>query len=70
MDETKTKTKNKELKFLNCETCGDEIEALVKQFTGQTLGEFTLEKALETVHENNKKIEIAKQKIIKESIKN
>ena len=48
------------------DTVGDTIKALVKHFTGQTLGDFVLEKALRDVKENNQKIEAYTKSLLEE----
>ena len=64
----KKEASKKQLKFENCETVGDNIEALTRYFTGTTLGEYTLEHALECIRANNKKLEDYKEKLIAEGV--
>ena len=47
-------------------TYGDEINELVKQYTGVQLGDFVLEQALKKVLENNKKIKEFKDTLLTE----
>jgi hypothetical protein len=44
------------VKFFNTKTSGDEINALVKHFTGKPTGAFILEEAAKKVKENTLKI--------------
>ena len=57
-------TKKQNVTFENCNKVGDNIKALVKYFTMNTLGVFILEKALEEVKENNAKIEEFKKTLL------
>jgi len=63
-----TETERK-VEFKGCETCGDNIQALVKYFTNTSLGSFTLERALEEVKENEIKIKEFKNKLLEEGAK-
>ena len=52
------------VEFTNCKNCGEEIKALVEMFTGRLLGDFVLDRALEEIRTNNKKIEAYKEKLL------
>ena len=62
---TKTNENKPIMSLSNCPTCGDEIKALVRYYTGSTLGRFTLEKALEEVTKNDEKIKQLKEELTK-----
>ena len=59
-----TKKQNPKVTFEDCNTVGDEIKALVGKLTGRTLGGYILERALEEVKENDKKLEEFKAKLL------
>ncbi len=54
----------KEVKFSNCNTVGEQINALVKYYAGTQLGAYTLERAAEEAKEMEKKIEAYKDKLL------
>ena len=54
------------VEFKNTKIVNDTIQALVGHFTGKTLGEFILEKALEGVENNNKKLKQYKEDLLTE----
>jgi len=64
MENTKT-TKQKPITLNECKTVGDEIKFLVCRYTGQLLGSYTLERALEEVKKNDEKLEQFKTKLLK-----
>lgn len=51
--------------FENTKIVNDSIQALVDHFTGETLGEFILERAVEEVKKNNAKLEEYKKSLLK-----
>jgi len=65
MTNEKNQKNEKQVIFENCYTIGDMVNVLTKKFTNYTCGDYILEKALELVKENNKKIETFKEKLIK-----
>ena len=58
----------KKVVFENCKTYGDEIDALVRHYTGDPANGFVLERALEIVRLNNKELNAYKQELIEKSI--
>jgi len=56
--------KKADVKFIDCMKVGDNIDALVKHFTGNILGEFILEQALNKVKDNDKKLKEYKDKLL------
>jgi len=57
------------VKFTNCEKVGDDIEALVRLYTNQMLGEFVLSQALQEVKANNAKIEALKEELVSKKVR-
>jgi len=55
--------------FENAETYGDQIRALVDKYTGASISDFVLEKALKQVKANNKLIDKYVQDVKDGSIK-
>lgn len=55
----------KQVKFENCVTFGDEINALVDCFTDHIVGDFVLSQALERVKSNKQKIKEFKESLLR-----
>lgn len=61
-------TQKPTVEFKDCKNYGDMIKALTREFIGKEIGTFVLEKAIEEVNNNNKKLKAFKEELLNKEV--